>query len=51
VLITPAREINPRVPGARPRDHAGAAREPDDRHQDAGQMQRGLERFLRECRR
>jgi len=33
-VITPAREINPR--------------EPDDRYQDAGQMQRGLERFLRE---
>ena len=24
------------------------AREPDERYQDAGQMQRGLERFLRE---
>jgi len=48
-LITPAREINPRVP--EPLDRVimkALAREPDERYQDAGQMQRGLERFLRE---
>ena len=48
-MITPAREINPRVPEALDRVIMQAlAREPDDRYQDAGQMQRGLERFLRE---
>jgi serine/threonine protein kinase len=48
-VITPAREINPRVPEALDRVIMQAlAREPDDRYQDAGQMQRGLERFLRE---
>ncbi len=48
-LITPAREINPRVPEALDRVIMKAlARDPADRYQDAGQMQRGLERFLRE---
>jgi len=48
-VITPAREINPRVPEALDRVIMKAlAREPDERYQDAGQMQRGLERFLRE---
>ncbi len=47
--ITPPREINPRVPEALDRVIMKAlAREPDERYQDAGQMQRGLERFLRE---
>jgi serine/threonine-protein kinase len=48
-VITPAREINPRVPEALDRVIMKAlARDPADRYQDAGQMQRGLERFLRE---
>jgi serine/threonine protein kinase len=48
-VITPAREINPRVPEALDRVIMKAlAREPEERYQDAGQMQRGLERFLRE---
>ena len=48
-VITPAREINPRVPEALDRVIMKAlARDPDERYQDAGQMQRGLERFLRE---
>ena len=48
-MITQAREINPRVPEALDRVIMKAlAREPDERYQDAGQMQRGLERFLRE---
>ncbi len=48
-LITPPREVNPRVPEALDRVIMKAlAREPDERYQDAGQMQRGLERFLRE---
>ncbi len=48
-VITAAREINPRVPEALDRVIMKAlAREPDERYQDAGQMQRGLERFLRE---
>ncbi len=48
-VVTPAREINPRVPEALDRVIMKAlARDPDDRYQDAGQMQRGLERFLRE---
>ncbi len=47
--ITPPRVINPRVPEALDRVIMKAlAREPDERYQDAGQMQRGLERFLRE---
>ena len=48
-VITPAREINPRVP--EPLDRVimrALAREPDERYQDAGEMQRGLERFLRD---
>jgi serine/threonine protein kinase len=48
-VITPAREVNPRVPEALDRVIMKAlAREPDERYQDAGLMQRGLERFLRE---
>jgi serine/threonine-protein kinase len=48
-LITPPREVNPRVPEALDRVIMKAlAREPDERYQDAGQLQRGLERFLRE---
>jgi serine/threonine protein kinase len=48
-VITPAREVNPRVPEALDRVIMKAlARDPADRYQDAGQMQRGLERFLRE---
>jgi eukaryotic-like serine/threonine-protein kinase len=47
--IEPPRAINPRVPEALDRVIMKAlAREPDERYQDAGQMQRGLERFLRE---
>jgi serine/threonine protein kinase len=48
-VITPAREINPRVPEALDRVIMKAlARDPAERYQDAGQMQRGLDRFLRE---
>ena len=48
-VITPAREVNPRVPEALDRVIMKAlARDPGERFQDAGQMQRGLERFLRE---
>ena len=48
-VITPAREINPRVPEALDRVIMKAlARDHAERYQDAGQMQRGLERFLRE---
>jgi serine/threonine protein kinase len=48
-VIASAREINPRVPEALDRVIMEAlARDPDERYQDAGQMQRGLERFLRE---
>ena len=48
-VITPAREVNPRVPETLDRVIMKAlAREPGERYQDAGQMQRGLERFLRE---
>jgi serine/threonine protein kinase len=48
-VITPAREMNPRVPEALDSVIMKAlAREPGERYQDAGQMQRGLERFLRE---
>ncbi len=47
--ITPPREVNPRIPESLDRVIMKAlAREPDERYQDAGQMQRGLERFLRE---
>jgi serine/threonine protein kinase len=48
-LVTAPRELNPRVPEALDRVVMKAlARDPADRYQDAGQMQRGLERFLRE---
>ena len=48
-VITPAREVNPRVPEALDRVIMKAlARDPDERYQDAAQMQRSLERFLRE---
>jgi serine/threonine protein kinase len=48
-LIPSPREVNPRVPESLERVIMKAlAREPDERYQDAGQMQRGLERFLRE---
>jgi serine/threonine protein kinase len=48
-MITPAREVNPRVPEALDRVIMRAlARDPAARYQDAGQMQRSLERFLRE---
>jgi serine/threonine protein kinase len=48
-VITPAREVNPRVPEALDRVIMKAlARDPAERYQDAGQMQRSLERFLRE---
>ena len=48
-VITPAREVNPRVPAALDRVIMKAlTRDPAERYQDAGQMQRGLERFLRE---
>jgi serine/threonine protein kinase len=48
-VITPARGINPRVPEVLDRVIMKAlARDPPERYQDAGQMQRGLERFLRE---
>ena len=44
---TPAREVNPRVPEALDRLVMKAlAREPDERFDDAGQMQRGIERIL-----
>jgi serine/threonine-protein kinase len=48
-VVTAPREVNPRVPEALDRVIMKAlAREPEERYQDAGQMQRGLERFLRE---
>lgn len=48
-LVTPPREVNPRVPEALERVVMKAlARDPDDRYEDAGQMQRGLERIRRE---
>jgi serine/threonine protein kinase len=48
-VITPPRELNPRVPEALDRVIMKAlARDPGERYEDAGQMQRGLERFLRE---
>jgi len=48
-VITPPRDVNPRVP--EPLDRLvmkALARDPDERFQDAGQMQRGVERILRE---
>ena len=48
-VITPPRSVNPRVPEALDRVIMKAlAREPDERYQDAGQMQRGIEKILRE---
>jgi serine/threonine protein kinase len=48
-VITPPREVNPRVPEALDRVIMKAlARNPDERYQDAGQMQRGIEKILRE---
>jgi serine/threonine protein kinase len=48
-VITPPRDLNPRVPEALDRVIMKAlARNPDERFQDAGQMQRGIEKILRE---
>lgn len=48
-VITPPREVNPRVPEALDRVVMKAlARNPDERYQDAGEMQRGIEKILRE---
>jgi serine/threonine protein kinase len=48
-LITSPREVNPRVPEALDRVIMKAlARNSDERYQDAGQMQRGIEKILRE---
>jgi serine/threonine protein kinase len=48
-VITPAREVNPRVPEALDRVAMKAlARNPDERYQDAGEMQKGIEKILRE---
>jgi len=48
-VVTPPREINPRVPEVLDRVVMKAlARNPDERYQDAGQMQRGIEKILRE---
>jgi serine/threonine protein kinase len=48
-LVTAPREVNPRVPEALDRVIMKAlAREPDERYQDAGEMQRGIEKILRE---
>ena len=48
-LITAPREVNPRVPEALDRVIMKAlARNSDERYQDAGQMQRGIEKILRE---
>ncbi|HXY39263.1 MAG TPA: serine/threonine-protein kinase [Vicinamibacteria bacterium] len=45
--VKPPRELNPRLPEPLERVIQKAlAREPDERYQDAGQMLRGLERFL-----
>ncbi|HVO12267.1 MAG TPA: serine/threonine-protein kinase [Vicinamibacteria bacterium] len=47
--VPPPREVNPRLPEPLERVLLKAlARDPDDRYQDAGQMLRGLERFLAE---
>jgi len=48
-VITPPRDVNPRVP--EPLDRLvmkALARDPDERYQDAGQLQRAIERILRE---
>ena len=48
-VITPPRDVNPRVPENLDRVIMKAlARSPDERYQDAGQMQRGIEKILRE---
>ncbi len=48
-VVTPPREINPRLPEALDRVVTKAlAREPDERYAEAGQMQRGLELVLGE---
>jgi serine/threonine protein kinase len=48
-LVTPPRDINPRVPEALDRVIMKAlARNPDERFQDAGQLQRGIEKIMRE---
>lgn len=48
-VITPPRSVNPRVPEALDRVIMKAlARTPEERYQDAGQMQRGIEKILRE---
>jgi len=48
-VVTAPRDVNPRVPEALDRVIMKAlARNPDERYQDAGQMQRGIEKILRE---
>jgi serine/threonine protein kinase len=48
-VITPPRDLNPRVPEPLDRRIMKAlAREPDERFQDAGQLHRGIEKILRE---
>jgi serine/threonine protein kinase len=48
-VITPPRDLNPRVPEALDRLIMKAlARAPKDRYQDAGQLHRGIEKILRE---
>jgi serine/threonine protein kinase len=48
-VITPSRDVNPRVPETLDRlVMKTLARDPEERFQDAGQLQRGVERFLRE---
>ena len=48
-VITPPRQVNSRVPEALDRVIMKAlARNPEERYQDAGQMQRGIEKILRE---
>lgn len=48
-VITPPRDLNPRVPEALDRLIMKAlAREPQERYQDAGQLHRGIEKILRE---
>jgi serine/threonine protein kinase len=48
-VISPPRDVNPRVPENLDRVIMKAlARDPEERYQDAGQMQRGIEKILRE---
>jgi serine/threonine protein kinase len=48
-VITPPRDVNPRVPENLDRVIMKAlARDPEERYRDAGQMQRGIEKILRE---